>query len=219
MPIIAAVQIASESPRLTLSCSERAEISGDAANDGINVVWLPGLSNGRKAAGHHISTAIEIFLSGVAFAALVKPLYEGAAQEAGKDLWIAAKKLIARIWKKQTDAGYRNETEVKLVFELYDDHVALCLRLPTSQKGENDSYEELEVEVHRVLSEPQRDWQDIQSTITKLHVGVAGVTMSHGKKIHVIQRAGGKWTISPENSVEFYLELRDRTGDSPHGRF
>jgi hypothetical protein len=114
MPTIAAVQIASEWPRLTLSGNERAEISSDAASDGINVVWLPGLSNGRTKAGHHISTAIEIFLSGVVFAGLVKPLYEGAVQEAGKDIWIAVKKLIARIWKKQTDAGYQNATEVKL---------------------------------------------------------------------------------------------------------
>jgi hypothetical protein len=97
--------------------------------------------------------------------------------------------------------------------------VALRLRLPMSVKGQKDSYEELEVEVDRVLAGLQGDWQDIQSTITKFHVGVAGANLSRGKKIHVIQKYEGKWTISPESSVDFYLELRERTGDTRHRGF
>jgi hypothetical protein len=100
--------------------------------------------------------------------------------------------------------------------------VVLCLRLPISHKDQNDSYEELEFEVHKTLCQLQGDWQELQSTITQFEVGVSGafgLNADRGKQIHIIQEVDGKWTIYPKNAVTFFLETTSTAGDGRERRF
>jgi len=214
-PLFIAVQIASENSSLTLFQQERTDISTKCLQHDLQVFWLPGLSNNREGCGNSISSEILIFVSGIAFAGLIKPLYDGFAKEAGKDIWLGLKELVARIWKAQTDKGYCNNTRVKFVFELGDEHAAIRFDLPTSYRHQREPLEHFELHVQSVLYEIQQDWDDIQTTVIKHRVGIHQPGLiQYKKQIHVIcKNKDGRWIINPANGVSFYVETIHVTGD------
>lgn len=213
MTTVTAVQIASQFPDLTLSGSERAEISSEAMSDGLDVLWLPGLSNNRRNVESIVETAIVFYFGIRALFSPMRPFLEGAGEETGKVTWIAVRKLIARIWEKQTDKAYRTKTEVKLIFELSNGHAAIVLSLPAIQLGGNHSFKELELEVQKILSDLHSDWQEMKRKITNVDVASVG---TRDKQIQVIRKVEGEWVVAPENSVMFYLELCEQAGGNSY---
>lgn len=205
---------------MTLLADEKREIANQV-QDQFGVVWLPGVSCGRESDGSSVATQVLLFISGLVLAGVVKPFFEAMAKEAGKDFWSGVKTLIARMWKKQTDKGYKNETRVCLVFELAHDHVAIKLRLPMSSSV--DDYPPLwfETEVEKTLADVNRDWDSILADIQGLGIGQGQSQQSLGseKMIHIITKHDNRWMITPCPSVEFYKESLHYVGETRNNKY
>lgn len=163
---------------------------------------------GRSVAGFTETTTIVIFVLGVSFGSLVKPLWEGFASEAGKDLWTALKKLSAKVWRTQAQKSYRIEPTIEITFELQEEFVKIALR--PEEAGRASSLADYEALVEAELTDLAIHWEQVQGDIKKFNVGAefgsSDVLGNHsgGRKVavatvHKVQRVRDQWVIHLED--------------------
>jgi hypothetical protein len=215
--LVAVQVLSSENSRLLTSPEDRNRITNDVANLW-TVRWLPPVASDRppNVAGASESTTILLYLLGISFASLVKPLFEEMVKEAGKDLWKGIKQLVAKIHKTQSDESYHLYSTIYVVLELRDEFVAFEFRM----EGAKDETTEAEIErdLASQLSEIASSWDRINELIAKFHVGDKSATgrFWNGERsmIHLICRReeGGeiRWQIRGVESAEFFDSVHPR---------
>jgi hypothetical protein len=149
-----------------------------------------------------------IFMLGVGLVSLVKPFYDGLAEEAGKDFWNVLKRLVAKIWEKQSSDAYAMSSDAYIIFELKDEHVGIRLSLSHVIKGEM-GIQDFESLIDQSLKGLAASWEEIQSDIDQFDIGSSDAnlpdfTQAFDKRIYIIRRAGKGWRIFAENSSEFF---------------
>ncbi len=201
---LVAVQVQSNNaPELMLSARDRSKIVADFGDD-LQVTWLPQIARPRREDASHLETIILIFVLGTAFASIVKPFLESPAKEAGKDFWNLIKGLVSGIWKRQADRAYKLRSRAIVIFELGDEFVGIRFMFHTTPAESLGEYEKLFEQQAKELAEY---CDEIQSTIDKFSVGDFGPEkvapfISKGTRLHIIHKAGAKWTISPDEMSE-----------------
>lgn len=132
-----------------------------------------------------------------AFAAFFKAFFS----EAGKDTYIQLKKLLAKIWTKQSDNTYALGSTVYIMFEFGEDHIAFELGTGRINNGQY-SVKDLEHIIERDVAEILNSLPDIEKDIKSFGIGKTdGLSKA---RFHVIgPDHDSKWRIHGVSSYYF----------------
>jgi hypothetical protein len=214
---LVAIQVFSpDNPRLLSSAEDRNGLAEDVRNLWI-VRWLPpaGKELPPQTAGASESSIILLYLLGISFFSLAKPLLEETAKEAGKDLWLGIKRLVSKLHKRQCADSYHLYSKIYLVLDLRDEFVAIQFRVEGAADETTEA--EIEAEIASQILELGSSWENIHAVIEKWKVGdKTKGSIRHGgpTTIHLIRRHGDKkelmWSIEGVESVKFFENLRPK---------
>jgi hypothetical protein len=115
---------------LLLSDAERDAIAS-SVHPIVTIKWndkKPRRRHGDERHGFALESLTIVSLAGAAGAAFLGGVFGGVAQEVGKDVYTAVKRLLGGIWKRQTDHAYRLQGRAYVVVEVHRIMVAVEVR-------------------------------------------------------------------------------------------
>ena len=205
MSVVAVQIISPDSLELSLTGEEREDISQSISNSLTQIVWLPPHEKDRDPTvlGLEYTTAILAFILGVPITGAFAAYFKAFFGEAGKDSYTQLKKLLAKVWKKQSDKSYALSSTAYLIFQFRDEHVAFRFRIVHVLPGEM-SPEDYEKEVEDCVSSILSSLDSIERDIKEFGIGDGQTDY----KLHLIHRAGEeKWQIDGMRSWEFFHQF------------
>jgi len=186
---------AGEAHELLLSPEDREAIGGELAGEA-HVLWLPAQT--EKPDHTRAAFALETVLLVVASTAATALLKE-VTDDAAKAVWRQTKRLVSRIWKRQSDRSYNLSPRAYVIAQHGDNYIAVQLRAPITVQGDATT-QGFEGAIEEQLASLRERVSELEAEVARLPPTISTVT---GRPTYFeVRRAGDGWTIIPWDAIE-----------------
>lgn len=169
--IVATISLRSRGSSIAVPSKDARQSMSEQFTAG-RLIWLPpDIDCHPELPGHSVSGTFWVYLAGLSFAALAKPILDGLLKEAGKDLWLALKKLVCRTREEQVKASYTVRGSAFVIIEINEQYVAIRFPFPDISTADKDYVRTIEAKVLERLTQLEKDWDSIQQRIVQFQVG------------------------------------------------